>query len=672
MRMGTIWMMWIGAGVLAAALAVGGWAQTAPEPVNPHATPEARALLAYLYSISGRGTITGQHNYPYTGSRWTDMAYDLTGKYPGLFGQDFGFSAGEDKDSVLSRPAMIEEVERQYRNGAVIALTWHAVKPTEDEPVTFRDSVQGHLTDYEWQELLTPGSPLYNRWCAQVDVIAGYLRQLRDDHVPVLFRPYHEMNGNWFWWGGRPGKGGSAALYRQIYDRFVNVHHLDNLVWVWNVNTPGGNVGPIADYYPGPQFADVVTMDIYGEFKQEYYASMLDLAAGKPIALSEVGGLPSPEVLEQQPRWTYFMSWSEFIQMGNPLELANAVYHSPRSLNRDDPRLAGPMAAIRKATAERTGGKPEADPVSPGVTAEAKALLARLATAPGLTVLSGQENCLTAPAAATKEVVAATGKEPAIYGAELDPFIEAVPGAVASARQALVKEALLAHDRHAEVSLSWRANSPTDGAGADRHTQLSDYEWNELLTPDSSLNKKWLQQVDEIAGTLRQFQDAGVVVLWNPLPESNGKDYWWAGRKGIHGSAELYRQLFDRLVNQDGLHNLVWVWEAAAPDFRSGGAGTLSDFYPGLLYTDAIEIRLNRVEPYFQASRFLEQTAVGKPIGVELTGDLPQPAALTGQAGWAWFMAAPPPPAPADSTARAESLRKLYGDPRIASLAPAQ
>jgi mannan endo-1,4-beta-mannosidase len=179
--------------------------------------------------------------------------------------------------------------------------------------------------------------------------------------------------------------------------------------------------------------------------------------------------------------------------------------------------------------------------------------------------------------------------------------------------------------------------------------------------------------VDEIADTLRPLQTAGVAVLWNPLPESNGKDYWWAGRKGIHGSAELYRQLFDRLVNHDGLHNLVWVWEAAAPDFRSGGAGTLSDFYPGLLYTDAVEIRLNRVEPWFQASRFLEQTAVGRPLGVELTGDLPLPAALTEHAGWAWFLAAPPPfSAPADTTLRAESLRKLYGDPKIVSLAAAQ
>jgi mannan endo-1,4-beta-mannosidase len=80
-------------------------AQSAPEPVNPHATPEARALLAYLDSISGQATVTGQHNYPNDGSRFTDLAYDLTAKYPGLFGEDFGFSAGDDKDSVLSRPA---------------------------------------------------------------------------------------------------------------------------------------------------------------------------------------------------------------------------------------------------------------------------------------------------------------------------------------------------------------------------------------------------------------------------------------------------------------------------------------------------------------------------------------------------------------------------------------
>jgi hypothetical protein len=103
-------------------------------------------------------------------------------------------------------------------------------------------------------------------------------------------------------------------------------------------------------------------MDTYGEFKQEDYDSLLALAKGKPIALAEVGRLPAPEVLQKQPRWTYFMCWSEFIQEHNPLDLVNAVYHAPQVLTREDARLAGPLAAIRKATAERLGAAPEAAP----------------------------------------------------------------------------------------------------------------------------------------------------------------------------------------------------------------------------------------------------------------------------------------------------------------------
>jgi mannan endo-1,4-beta-mannosidase len=282
----------------------------APSPVNPHASLEARALLNYLYSISGHYILTGQHNYPNTIANWTDRAYDFTGKYPAVYGQDFGFQGGTDKDSTLARPALVEEAMRQYRNGAIVTFTWHAVRPTEDEPVTFRDSVQGHLSDFEWRELLTPGTNLHKRWCAQVDVIAGYLKQLRDARVPVLWRPYHEVNGNWFWWGGRKGKDGSAALYRQLFDRFVNRHHLDNLVWVWNANAPGSGgsgPGPYPDYFPGLEYADALSVDIYGEFKQSFYDDLLALAGSKPVALGEVGGIPSPATLKDQPKYTWFI-----------------------------------------------------------------------------------------------------------------------------------------------------------------------------------------------------------------------------------------------------------------------------------------------------------------------------------------------------------------------------
>jgi hypothetical protein len=104
-------------------------------------------------------------------------------------------------------------------------------------------------------------------------------------------------------------------------------------------------------------------MDIYGEFKQEYYDSMIAVAAGKPIALAEVGGLPSPEILAKQPRWTYFMAWSELVAKSNSVDLIKSVYNAPQVLGRDDPRLSAPMEAIRKATADRTAGTPGSDAV---------------------------------------------------------------------------------------------------------------------------------------------------------------------------------------------------------------------------------------------------------------------------------------------------------------------
>jgi mannan endo-1,4-beta-mannosidase len=638
-----------------------------PSAVNPHATPEARALLHVIDSISGHYTLTGQHNFPNSISRWTDRAYDLTGKYPALFGQDFGFSGGEDKDSVEARPEMIAEAERQYAHGAVIALTWHAVRPTDDEPVSFRDSVQGHLSDFEWHELMTPGTDLNQRWCAQVDVVAGYLRQLQDAHVPVLFRAYHEMNGNWFWWGGRPGQDGSAALYRQIYDRFVNLHHLHNIVWVWNVNTPSPNAGSIADYYPGPQYVDVLTIDIYGAFNAQYYTDMLALAAGKPIALGEVGTAPTPEILAAQPRWAYFMVWSNLLDFSNNVDALAALYHSPEVLTRDDSVIAAPMTAMRQATATRTQGGLEIQTITPDALEPAKSVLARLYGASSTGILSGQENTPQAVTEATTAVTRATAKTPAIYGEELG--ITSDSGQVpATARRTIVEEAKRENGHGAVIALTWHALRPTDDSPASdaksvRGT-LTDFEWDQLLTPGSGLNKRWCEQVDDVAETLRALQDAGIAVLWQPYPEANGKTYWWAGRKGIHGSAELYRDLFRRLVDHDRVRNLIWVWQPVAPGFGPNSPGPLNDYFPGLLYVDALAVSAQSIgNGRFRIDELLTRLGGGKPIGIELNATIPAPDFFTQQPDWAWFLASTPA-----TTSQMQALETLYGGQRVVSL----
>jgi len=126
----------------------------------------------------------------------------------------------------------------------------------------------------------------------------------------------------------------------------------------------------------------------------------------------------------------------------------------------------------------------------------------------------------------------------------------------------------------------------------------------------------------------------------------------------------LYRQLFERLVNHDGLHNHLWVWEAAAPGFGPEAPGSYFDFFPGLLYADALAVDVENLRFGFPRDAGLAQIGTGKVIGLGISGRIPDPAVFAQQTQWAWFLAAPEQtPAPDQS----DALRKLYNDVRVLS-----
>jgi mannan endo-1,4-beta-mannosidase len=306
-------------------------------PVTPNPSPEARDLLAFIYGLSGKHTLAGQHGNPLVGSIRLVNVYGRTRRYPALFGQDFGFSAPGTWDGINFRQQIVDEAIRRHSEGFVITLMWHAVRPTEDEPVTFPDSVQGELTDEEWRALITPGTPIHERWKSQVDVIAWHLRQLRDAGVPVLWRPYHEMNGEWFWWGQKPGDGGYKKLYRMLFERLAVFHGLNNLVWVWNANEVREKVDPYEAYYPGHDVVDILATDVYQKgFAADDYEQLLAVAKDKPIALGEIGKAPTPEILRQQPRWTWFMSWGEPDGFWTDRDALPTLYASDEVLTLDE------------------------------------------------------------------------------------------------------------------------------------------------------------------------------------------------------------------------------------------------------------------------------------------------------------------------------------------------
>lgn len=305
-------------------------ADTSPKPER---VPHSSQVLPYLYSISGTKTLSGQHNREPNAepAKWTNYIQETTGTYPALWSGDFLFQ----QNNMDNRWTMIHEAKRQWDNGAVINLMWHACPPDEGEPCGWDPGLlNAQLTDAQWTELTTDGTPLNDTWESRMDEIAVYLQYLKDNGVEVLFRPFHEMNQGKFWWGGRPGPEGTAKLYRLTHDYFTEEKGLTNLIWVWNMQDLSRD---FEAYNPGNEYWEVFGFDVYEDgFDASWYTYILPIVGEKPMAIGECSQLPSSEMLAAQPRWIFFMPWAELVKEANsPAEIQH-LYDDPRVLTRDE------------------------------------------------------------------------------------------------------------------------------------------------------------------------------------------------------------------------------------------------------------------------------------------------------------------------------------------------
>jgi mannan endo-1,4-beta-mannosidase len=191
-----------------------------------------------------------------------------------------------------------------------------------------------------WDNLLTEGTELNKDWKDQLDGIAYYLNILQDAGIPVLWRPYHEMNGVWFWWCNHPGEDGFKRLWISMYNYFTFEKGLNNLIWVWDTNAPRDIPGDEAfDYplfYPGDTYVDILAADVYRkDYKQSHHDDLLALS-GKPIALGEVGEIPDPEILKKQPYWSWFMPWAYHSMKNNSISDYKELYKFPAIITLDE------------------------------------------------------------------------------------------------------------------------------------------------------------------------------------------------------------------------------------------------------------------------------------------------------------------------------------------------
>jgi mannan endo-1,4-beta-mannosidase len=296
---------------------------------RPAAAASRTDLIGYLNGLRGNHTVSGQHNAEPNSqpTQYTDQVYAITGVYPGLWGGDFLYEA----DSIAARQTMIDAAVAQWNAGTLVTLMWHEAPPTMDEPCSW-DDIQTPLTADQWNELVTDGSDLNGRWKSELDIIVPYLQQLKSAGIPVLWRPLHEINDGWSWWGGTPQ---TAELWRITYEHLVTDSGLDNLVWVWSVKDSDTD---LATYYPGDDYVDVLALDpwVNGTATGDWYQRLLSMAGDRPVALAEVGPLPTPDALDGQPQWTYFNCWADYLTSANSNDAVKATYYDTRVLHRGD------------------------------------------------------------------------------------------------------------------------------------------------------------------------------------------------------------------------------------------------------------------------------------------------------------------------------------------------
>ena len=292
-------------------LAMGSLSGKEPSPADKKATKETVYLFRSLFRLQNMGVMYGHQDDLMYGSNWwyekgRSDTRDFTGDYPAVAGFELGhIELGHERslDSV-SFDQITEQIKAHFKRGGVITISWHPNNPlTMQDPLSKTRRQGGTAWDVSSKDVVAsilPGGKNYKIFSTWLDRLATFFIGLKDDHgtpIPVIFRPYHEHSGSFFWWGTDICTDKEyIELWKYTVRYLRDKKNIHNILYAYNTDW----VATREQYmrgYPGDDIIDMLSLDMYD--RGEKFGLELDNALGfviqeavkrsKLTALSETG-----------------------------------------------------------------------------------------------------------------------------------------------------------------------------------------------------------------------------------------------------------------------------------------------------------------------------------------------------------------------------------------------
>jgi hypothetical protein len=283
------------------------------QTADPNASASTKALLANMKLLSTKGIMIGHQDDMAYGIGWKapngkSDVFKVCGDYPAVFGWDLGGLEYGSKYNIDSVPFsdIAKFAVEVHSKGGINTFSWHCINP-------LTGGTAWDVKSHEVVKSILPGgskNQLFNSW---LDDVAAFLTSLKDKNgntIPVIFRPFHEQTGSWFWWGkDLCTQQEFSQLWEYTFNYLSKTKNVHNLIYAFSTGGSFSNLNEFSDRYPGDRYVDIVGFDAYQDAKQpndEFTKSLrnqlnilVDFAKSKNklAALTEIGfeKIPFPE-----------------------------------------------------------------------------------------------------------------------------------------------------------------------------------------------------------------------------------------------------------------------------------------------------------------------------------------------------------------------------------------